>query len=116
MKIGIPKEINDNRVAVVPPVLSKFKSLGVDILVENGAGIASSYADETFAEHATVCSRDQLFNEADLIISINPFSDEDLGKIKKGTILISLFQPYFDDSIIGKLKSFDLQGISRLPK
>ena len=112
MKIGIPKEINDKRVAVVPPVLSKIKSLGVEILIEKGAGKASSYTDDSFSEHATVCDRDQLLSSSDIIVSINPLSDDDLGKISKGKILISLFQPYFDDSIIAKLKSFGLQGIS----
>jgi proton-translocating NAD(P)+ transhydrogenase subunit alpha len=112
MKIGIPKETDDKRVAVVPPVLSKIKALGVEILIEKDAGAASSYPDETFSEHATICSREQIFSESDIIISINPLGDDDLGKIKKGTLLISLFQPYFDDSIIAKLKSFDLQGVS----
>lgn len=112
MKIGIPKEKHDKRVAVAPPVLSKIKSLGVDILVEKGAGIAASYADETYAEQTTICSREQLLADSDVIISVVPLEDEDLGKIKKGTLLISMFQPYFDDSIIAKLKNYDLQGVS----
>ena len=112
MKIGIPKENEDKRVAVVPSVLSKIKALGVEILVEKGAGEGSSFSDDTYTEDATLCSRDQLLSDSDLIISIQPLGDNDLGKISKGTVLISMFQPYFDDSIIGKLKSYDLQGIS----
>ena len=112
MKIGIPKEINDKRVAVVPSVLPKIKSLGVEILIEKGAGDGSSFSDDTFVEEATICDRDRLLDDSDIIISINPLDDDDLKKIKKGTLLISMFQPYFDDSIIAKLKSYDLQGIS----
>ncbi len=112
MKIGIPKEINDRRVAVVPPVLSKIKSLGVEVLIEKGAGEASAYADETYTDEAIVCDRHRVLTESDIIISINCPGDEDLGKIRKGTILISLFQPYFDDSIIAKLESHGLRGIS----
>lgn len=112
MKIGIPKEIDDKRVAVVPPVLPKIKSLGVEILVEKDAGAASSYADETYADQATICSRQQLLTDSDIIISVNPLSDDDLGKIKKDTLLISLFQPHFDESHVEKLKSHKLQGIS----
>ncbi len=112
MKIGIPKEINDKRVAVVPSVLPKIKSLGVEILIEKGAGDGSSFSDDTFVEEATICNRDRLLDDSDIIISINPLDDDDLKKIKKGTLLISMFQPYFDDSIIAKLKSYDLQGIS----
>jgi len=39
MKIGIPKESNDNRIAMVPVTMSKIKSDKVEFLVENGAGM-----------------------------------------------------------------------------
>ena len=70
MKIGIPKEIDDKRVAVVPSVLSKIKSLGVEVLVEKGAGVGSSFSDDTFVEEATICDRDQLLNDSKYALAL----------------------------------------------
>ena len=39
MKIGIPKEAQDKRVAMVPATMKKIKSDQVTFLVEQGAGI-----------------------------------------------------------------------------
>ena len=40
MKIGVPKEIlpGETRVAASPDSINKFKALGVEILIQSGAG------------------------------------------------------------------------------
>lgn len=112
MKIGIPKESKDNRVAMVPSTMSKIKSEPVEFLVEHGAGTTASLPDSAFSEVATLVDRASIFKDSDIILSVNPLTDEELGKIKKGTLLISMFAPYVDDSITGKLQAHDLQGVS----
>jgi len=39
MKLGILKEQTDNRVALTPKTVAKFKALVPDILLETGAGL-----------------------------------------------------------------------------
>ncbi len=112
MKIGIPKESQDNRIAMVPVTMKKIKSEQVEFLVEQNAGHNASLPDAAFAEVATITDRATIFKEADIIVSVNPLEDAALATIKKGALLISMFAPYVDDSIIDKLKGHGLQGVS----
>ena len=112
MKIGIPKESQDNRIAMVPATMKKIASEKVSFLVEKDAGLNASLPDTAFDGVAKITNRVTIFQEADIIVSVNPLGDDELTKIKKGTLLISMFAPYVDDSIIDKLKDHGLQGVS----
>ena len=112
MKIGIPKENKDNRVAMVPSSMAKIKSEDVKFLIEKNAGVKASLPDSTYTEVAIIVDRTSIFNDSDIIISVNPLPDEELAKIKKGTLMISMFAPYVDDSITSKLQTYGLQGVS----
>ena len=48
MKIGVPKEIlpGETRVAASPDSVKKFTALGVEMLIESGAGEAALISDE----------------------------------------------------------------------
>ncbi len=112
MKLGIPKEQGDQRVSIVPATLPKLKDLGVDILIEKDAGAGAMYEDSEYAEHAQVVSRAELLQQSDILLSINPLPDEDLQKLRENTLVISLFQPYIDDTITDKLRKMKLRGCS----
>lgn len=111
MKLGILKELNDSRVVMTPDVLPKVKALGLELLVEKGAGETAFFADEAFAEHATVCARSEVL-QADMILSINPPTDEELRKLAEDTVVISQFEPFFDKTVTDKLRGMKLRAIS----
>jgi len=50
MRIAVPRETggDEPRVAATPESIKKFKSLGADIAVARGAGIASGIPDSEF--------------------------------------------------------------------
>lgn len=50
MTLGVPKEVIDkeNRVAVTPNTVMKFRSLGFRVIVETTAGDKASYSDELY--------------------------------------------------------------------
>ena len=52
MRIGIPKEKNENetRVSLVPLSIPKLAKLGFDIVIEKGAGENSGYSDSEYEE------------------------------------------------------------------
>jgi len=41
MKIGFLKEVKDTRVAISPLVVLKYEKIGIEIVVEKGAGQSS---------------------------------------------------------------------------
>jgi len=112
MKIGVLKEQSDPRVAIIPDTLAKFQGLGLEILVEKDAGLNAQFADALYAEHASVVSRDQVIKQADLLISIHPLSKSERDKLPAGKWVVSQFQPFNDDKIIGELKAQGLKAFS----
>ena len=60
MKLGVPKETypGESRVAIVPAVLPALKKLGLDVVVESGAGLAAGFPDASYTEQqAAIGSR-----------------------------------------------------------
>lgn len=118
MKLGILKEQNDSRVAIVPTLLGKFKDLGLEICIEQNAGVKASCADEEYTANATVCSRKEVLQNSDIVVSINAPSDEDLALLRPETLVISQFQSFIDDKVAPKLKGMNLRafGMDVIPR
>ncbi len=113
MKIGIPKEVSDQRVSMVPEVIKKLDSLSVEFLVEQGAGIASSLNDDAYKDvGATLTDRQMLLASSDIVVSVNPLEEVDLKQLRSETVLISMFAPYADSSIVHQLKQYQLRAFS----
>ena len=118
MKLGILKEQNDNRVAIVPVLLGKFKDLGIEIIVEKGAGERASCTAEEYAANAEVLSRKDVLQQSDILVSIGAPSDEDLALLRPDTLVISQFQSFIDDKVAPKLKGMGLRafGMDVIPR
>ncbi len=112
MKIGIPKELQDKRVAMVPATLKKIAGEKLTFLVEKGAGLNASIPDALYAEVATLSSRTEVLKQSDIVVSINPLSEEDCALLQTATLMISMFQPYTDSNIIPRIKEKNLRAIS----
>ncbi|MCB0658951.1 MAG: NAD(P) transhydrogenase subunit alpha [Saprospiraceae bacterium] len=111
MILGIVKEIRDRRVALVPDMVAKFKSLGLDIMMEKDAGTAASFPDSLYQE-VTFGSREEVLKKVDILISADPLAEADYAKTNDKTWIISMFAPYFDDSYVQKLKAMNKEVIS----
>ncbi len=113
MKLGVLREPNDKRVAVVPDTLSKFKNIGLDVLIERNAGQEAMFDNSQYTEQgAQVLDRADVLRQADLIVSIDPLSDEELGALGKDKVLIAQFAPFSDQTITGKLRDLSLRAFS----
>lgn len=112
MILGVLNEQPDNRVALVPQVAKKIKDLGIEIVIEKGAGTRAGFIDEDYAEFVTLSSRDEVFSKSDILIAINQPGDEVLDNVKKGAYVISSFAPFMDENIVGELKSKGVNAFS----
>ena len=110
--IGVLKE-SCKRVALSPQVCKKIKdSLNADIFVESGCGINAGYSDSSYAGVAQIVNKNDVIKNSRVIIAVNPPDDETLKLLSKGTILMSMFEPYNDPVIINKLKDLELEAFS----
>ncbi|MSO74684.1 MAG: NAD(P)(+) transhydrogenase (Re/Si-specific) subunit alpha, partial [Alphaproteobacteria bacterium] len=74
MKIGIPKELRagETRAAASPDSVKRFVALGVEVLIEAGAGEQASILDTALqaAGARIVSGTAALYDEADLVLKV----------------------------------------------
>ena len=74
MLIGVPKEIknNENRVGLTPAGAEALVKAGHKVLVEQGGGLGSDFADADYTAVGAVIEPDKgkLFQEAEMIIKV----------------------------------------------
>lgn len=112
MKIGLLKEINDARVAIIPDFVKQLVKDN-EVFVEQDAGRLSFFYDKDFEEAgAKVVDRKTILGSVDLLITIHPIENEELGLLQKGCIYVSSFQPFVDSTISATLASYNLTALS----
>lgn len=115
MTIGIIRETdNDKRVAILPEGVKTLKELNVDtILVEKGAGKKAFVEDRDYEQVGGVISdRKSILSTADIVIRINGFDNDDLGLIRKETILLSAMNPLGNNELTSKLIKMGITSFS----
>lgn len=112
LTIGILKEGNDKRVSITPDNLKRSKLKEATWWIESGAGAKAGFKDSLYEGMAQVKDRSSILKEADVIVSIFPPEENELGQIKSGSLLISQFRPYIDESVNGKLAQYDFRALS----
>lgn len=111
MKLAVPKESIDSRVALAPDAIAKLTEVGLSIIMEKGAGKQAYFPDDTY-EGATFLDREKLLKSAEIVLSIHPLSDDELDMLSAGTVVISQFQPFNDEGIVDRLRKRKLRGFS----
>ena len=118
MKIGFLKEVKDTRVAISPLVVLKYEKIGIEIVVEKGAGQLSGIDDSDFQKNVTILSKEKVIQSSDIIISVNSESITPIS-LFKGKIVVSNFSGESNkDELIKNLKTnkvtaYDLSLIPR---
>ncbi len=111
MIIGIPAEtrVGETRVAATPETVKKLAASGKhSLIVESGAGLASSIPDADFkTAGATIGSAADALG-ADIVLKVRGPSTDELPKLKRGALLIGLLNP-FDGSAV---QSYAQAGVS----
>ena len=107
MKIAIPKETRDgeSRVAASPEVVGKLVGLGFDVAVEKGAGLSSSFIDEAYKEAGASIAKNAAtaLKNADMTWKIRAPLGDEVGKMKKGAILLASLDALTDGTGVAAL-------------
>ncbi len=116
MKIAVPRETaeGETRVALTPQIAGQLVADGLEVLVEAGAGAASSNLDEAYTEAGAriVPDAPSLYGEADLVLRVGRPSDEEVGMLRKGTVLIGTLGALARPEIAEKLAERGVTAIS----
>ena len=103
MLIGVIKETaaGENRVAATAETAKKFVGLGYQVVVESGAGIASSCPDEHFtaAGATVVASAADALKDADIVLKVIAPTAAEAALMKSGAIVLAAFAPHANDNL-----------------
>ena len=104
MKIAIAREVDGSepRVAATPDTVKKFKSLGIDVSVEPGAGIKSGVLDADYEAAGAVVSADAV-KDADIVIKVKRPEVSEVANYRKGALVIAIMDPYGNEAALKAL-------------
>ena len=92
MKIAVPRETaeGETRVAATPQTVKAMVDDGNQVIVEAGAGEASSIPDEAYREAGAEIVPDAgaLYSQAEMVLRVGRPSDEDAQMLRGGMVLI----------------------------
>lgn len=105
MLIGVPRERRpgETRVAATPATVRQLIGLGYTVVVESGAGLASSFLDESYLESgARIGSTPEVWS-ADVVLHVAQPTAEEVARLRSGALLVSLLTPALDSELIDTL-------------
>ncbi len=121
MKLAVLREKREfeKRVSATPETVKKIISLGLDVIIEKGAGLGAEISDHLYIEAgAKIFSSQDDINDADIVIKVQrPIEDsekheEECKNLKKNCILIGLLDPFNNFDQIKQYADNNITAIS----
>ncbi len=121
MKIAVLKERRpkETRVAATPETVGKMVAMGLDVVVESGAGEASSFSDDAYKKAGASIGKDAKATAAgaDVVIKIQrPMiageGQEELSVLSKGQALVSLMGALTEPKFVGAMVAAGVTGFA----
>lgn len=111
-RIGIVTEQpGENRVATTPTTVPKLLALGYDVVVESGAGAASSFPDSAFADAgATIVEAAEAW-ASPIVLKVNAPTDAEIARLSDGATVIGILSPALKPELVEALAT---RGITAL--
>ena len=119
MTIGLLKEpAEETRVSLLPEAVATLTKKNINVLLETGAGEKAFSRDRDYEKAgAKVCSRNEVLQSSNLILSINALAPQDIMP-PSTTILLGVYQPLYNQPIMQQwsekgLTTFSLDMLPR---
>ena len=102
MTIGILREPSiETRVSLIPEHISVLKKQNIQVLVESSCGNSAFAPDSLYTEQgAEISSRENVLKTADILLSIHPLSPEDFKSLKSSAVLLGVYSPLANFTLI----------------
>ncbi|MCR4282095.1 MAG: NAD(P)(+) transhydrogenase (Re/Si-specific) subunit alpha, partial [Bauldia sp.] len=107
MKIAVPAEADDTRVAATAETVKKFVGLGGEVVVQTGAGLASRITDADYAQAGATIAADPAatVRDADIVLKVRRPGEAELRAYKPGALVVATMDPYGNEAAIRAMAS-----------
>ena len=111
MIIGVVLEARpgETRVAATPTTVTQLIKLGYDVVVDAGAGSASSFSDEMYVDAGATIGDAR---RTDIVLGINPPSIAQRDGMRPGATLVGIFSPALDPDLLADLTERRLTALA----
>jgi len=120
MKIGVSRETvaGEARVAITPDVAKRLAGKGFEVLVARGAGEAAHFGDEDYQGAGAQLVDTAAAFAADIVVKVRKPSAEEIARLAKGSVLISLIELCEDDGTLKALQAREVRvlAMERMPR
>ena len=125
MKVAIPRETaqDEHRVALVPDTATKLVAAGLEVSVEEGAGLSAFVPDGAYeaAGVKVLKGAAALLKDADVVLKVQAPDAAEVELLQKGAVLISFLQPATQGDIVTALArrgvtAFSLELVPRISR
>ena len=125
MIVSVPKEsaAGERRVSITPDVVKRLVGQGIEVRVEAGAGERAAYPDAAYADAGATVTADAggIWSEGDIVVTVQKPTNEQLGRLKNGALLIGVLQPLVDHALVRamadqKVTSMSLDAVPRISR
>jgi NAD(P) transhydrogenase subunit alpha len=107
MRLAIPKETlpGETRVAATPESVKKFKGLGLDVVVQSGAGVGARITDGDYTAAGALIAPDaaSTVKDADIVLKVRGPSPAESAQLRNGAVLAALLSPHSEQDAIAAL-------------
>jgi NAD(P) transhydrogenase subunit alpha len=102
MRIGVVRETTpgERRVALVPETVGRLAKSGNEVVIERGAGEASSFPDRMYTDAGGTIGDAWT---ADLVLKVAKPTDDEVARLREGTVLIAFLQPLTNHAVVREL-------------
>ncbi len=107
MLTGVLKERypNEKRVSLTPSEIQRLKKIGLEVLVEKGAGERAGFLDSQYEQAgAKVASREEIFEACNVILSVRNLCADKENFLEE-------YESYKDKVLIGMLDPFGIKEV-----
>jgi H+-translocating NAD(P) transhydrogenase subunit alpha len=123
VKVGVARErtAGERRVAATPESVQQLGALGLDVVVEAGAGRGAGFPDAAYTEAGASVVAELPAGELDVFLHVRPLTPQTVSRLRRGAITIGLTSPATELPTVAALAtagitSFALELVPRISR
>ena len=104
----------EQRIAITPEIIKKYKNLGFDIVLSKGYGNHLGINDKEFSDQGVniLNSSEEVISKSDLILQHNILNQQNLKALKEGQTLIGVLDSYKNEEQLKNLAKNNINFFS----
>ncbi|WP_203581152.1 Re/Si-specific NAD(P)(+) transhydrogenase subunit alpha [Microbacterium hibisci] len=112
-RIGIVAEApGETRVAATPTTVPKLVALGYDVVVEAGAGAASSFPDAAYVQAGAAVVDAATAWSSPVVLKVNAPAPAEIGRLADGATIVATLSPSLRPDLVASLATRGITAIA----